>query len=124
VTSTSGIGFPATGPADLNRVHPEQLADQTQEASFQLALAEANGSSSVSPASTFSLDPSALNAADEAWVNFVAVSEQLQNPSLSLEKRNVLLSELEEKLRTFREQSGPLVQQVDNYFALRVPSKA
>ncbi len=71
------------------------------------------------PASPPSLDQTALNAADEAWVNFVAVSEQLQNPQLSQEKQNALLVDLAENLRTFRQQSGPLLQQVDDFFASR-----
>jgi hypothetical protein len=60
-----------------------------------------------------------LHAADEAWVNFVAISEQLQNPNLSQEKQNALLEGLAENLRSFRMQSGPLVEQVDKFFASR-----
>jgi hypothetical protein len=124
VSPTSAIGSPSSGSAaDLARVRSEEpFANQAQEASFKLALAGANvqpAPAAGAPASPPSLDQTALNAADEAWVNFVAVSEQLQNPQLSQEKQNALLVDLAENLRTFRQQSGPLLQQVDDFFASR-----
>ena len=117
---------PTSGAADLSAVHPDETG--REEASFRLALAKADAANARSEsglgAPTLSLDQSALHAADEAWVNFVAYSEQLQNPNLSQEKQNALLEGLVQNLRTFRNQSGPLVEQVDNFFASRQASSA
>jgi hypothetical protein len=121
MSSTSAINSTAE-PADLNAARAEETFSSQQATNFKLALAGANAVAAspvagARPAATLSLDQSALHAADEAWVNFVAISEQLQNPNLPQEKQKALLQRLAENLRAFRTQSGPLVEQVDNFFA-------
>ncbi len=120
MSSTSAIGSLSSGAADLAGSRTEDpFTNHPQEVSFKLALAGAAGGPG---SATLCLDQSALNAADEAWVNFVAISEQLQKPHLSQDKQNGLLADLADNLRTFREQSAPLLQQVDNFFASRQTS--
>lgn len=113
----TSINSAASRLADLADVNShDSSAMQVREARFIDALAEASDGAG---AQTLTLEPAALNAADEAWVNFVALSEQLQNPRLSQDRQNAIIAGLAENLKAFREQSGPLMMQVDQYLASR-----
>ena len=121
MNSTSSIGAPLPGAADLAGVRQEAPFDQSQEASFN-ALVGANAQ--VSPAAgsrspVLPLDLSALSAADEKWVNFVWFSQQLQNPGLTPDQQDTLLAGLQENLRTFQQQNEPIVRQVGDFFAAK-----
>jgi hypothetical protein len=61
------------------------------------------------------IDPQTLDAADDAWVRFLAISEQLRSPGLSAEKRDSLLGALAENWRAFKSQSEPIGRLVENY---------
>lgn len=69
----------------------------------------------------FVVDQHRLTAADDAWVGFLAKSEQLQNPKLSAEKKTELLNELADTWRSFRSQSEPIVRQIEDYIAGQAP---
>lgn len=94
-------------------------------AKFENALAHAPmGVSSIGDAdkphagsADFSMDPRTLTAADDAWVGFLAISERLQNPKLSVEQKDALLKDLTENWRSFRSQSEPIARQLDSYIA-------
>jgi hypothetical protein len=97
-------------------------------ARFEQALAQTpvggavlGGVDSQSPAAPsgagFPVAAGTLIAADDAWVEFLAVSEQLQNPRLQPEEKSQLLKGLTESWRSFINQSEPIVRQVEDYIA-------
>lgn len=73
---------------------------------------------------SFSMDPRALTAADDAWVRFLAISEQLQNPQLSDARKGSLLKDLTENWRSFQSQSEPIARQVEDYIASQAAGPA
>lgn len=70
--------------------------------------------SDPSGAPSFVLGQGALNAADDAWVNVVALTEELHKTDLSPEKRASLLNDLAQNWQIFQEQSGPILREVGN----------
>jgi hypothetical protein len=123
----------AVGPTSLMPVGSAAAArtDASNDAAeFERALAHAPSSSPapVSPSQhggsgptgsskDFTLDTNALTAADDAWVRFLAVSEQLQNPLLPAAAKDSLMKELTVNWRSFRSQSDPIIRQLDDYMA-------
>jgi hypothetical protein len=73
------------------------------------------------PGGGFPVAEGTLIAADDAWVEFLAVSEQLQNPQLPAEQKTQLLKGLTESWRSFVSQSEPIVRQVEDYIAREAP---
>lgn len=59
----------------------------------------------------------ALNAADDAWVNVVALTEELHRTDLSPGQRANLLGELAQNWQTFQQESGPILREVENLIA-------
>jgi hypothetical protein len=90
----------------------EQALAQTPVSGAALSAA-----GSLSPDTGFPVQAGTLTAADDAWVKFLAVSEQLQNPQLPPEEKSQLLKGLTESWRSFMSQSEPIVRQVEDYIA-------
>jgi hypothetical protein len=65
----------------------------------------ARGSSDRRP-----LHPRTLNAADDAWVEVLAVIEELREPRLSDERRQIILKSLAERWRSFLTRSEPIAR--------------
>jgi hypothetical protein len=65
----------------------------------------ARGSSDRRP-----LHPQTLNAADDAWVEVLAVIEELCEPRLSDERRQIILKSLAERWRSFLTRSEPIAR--------------
>jgi hypothetical protein len=123
----------AVGPASLMPVGTAAAAPTDaggDAAKFERALAHAPSNSPAPVSSTplggggqassskdFTPDTSALTAADDAWVRFLAVSEQLQNPSLPAAAKDSLVKQLAVSWRSFRSQSDPIIRQLDDYMA-------
>jgi hypothetical protein len=85
-------------------------------------VSEAERLSAAAPTGTgFAVPPHILRAADDAWVEFLAVSEQLQNPQLPPEEKSQLLKGLAESWRSFQSQSEPIVRQLEDYIAHEAP---
>jgi hypothetical protein len=59
--------------------------------------------------------PQALVAADDAWVEVVAIAEQLRDPALPQEKKPQLLKSLVENWRLFQDQSAPIARMLEEY---------
>ncbi len=76
-------------------------------------------SPAMTKAKGFRVDPHRLTAADDAWVGFLAISEQLQNPSLSAEQQEALLRDLADYWRSFLSQSEPIARQFGAYMVNR-----
>ena len=130
----------AIGPGSLLPIgvaaRPDANAEAVQAAKFENALAQAPSSSTAaanppqpeageqSSSAKLAIDTNALTAADDAWVRFLAVSEQLQNPLLPTAVKDSLLKDLTANWRSFRSQSEPIIRQLDDYVASRdaVPS--
>jgi hypothetical protein len=86
------------------------------------ALSETERLSGSAPSSSaFPVPAGTLIAADDAWVEFLAVSEQLQNPQLLPEEKDQLLKGLTERWRSFMSQSEPIVRQLEEYIAREAP---
>jgi hypothetical protein len=121
-------------PGQASPLGPGDEAQGTagSAAKFEQALAQTPVGSAVpgelaslSPATPssagFPLHAGTLIAADDAWVTFLAVSEQLQNPQLAPEVKSQLLKGLTESWRSFMNQSEPIVRQVEDYIAREAP---
>ncbi len=123
--SLSPIGAAAAIQPDANG----DTLQATNASRFEHALAQAPSSSAaplgprpegggqIGPFGDFSIDTNALTAADDAWVRFLAVSEQLQNPSLPAAVKDSLMKDLTANWRSFRNQSEPIIRQLDAYVA-------
>lgn len=61
------------------------------------------------------ITPQALNAADDAWVEVVALAEQLRDPELAQDKKPQLLKSLVENWRLFQDQSAPIARLLKEY---------
>jgi hypothetical protein len=122
------------GPGHSPRIGAEDEAagSTSSAAKFEEALAqapvggvtlsEAERLSLATPQSTsFPLPPQALIAADDAWVEFLATSERLQNPQLPPEEKSQLLKGLTESWRSFQSQSGTITSQLEDYIARETP---
>jgi hypothetical protein len=94
----------------------EQALAQTPGGAAALSEAERLSASGAS-SSAFPVPAGTLIAADDAWVEFLAVSEQLQNPQLLPEEKDQLLKGLTESWRSFMSQSEPIVRQLEDYIA-------
>jgi uncharacterized protein (DUF2267 family) len=93
--------------------HREDISS-VEAAAFEAALSNAK---TQADSDTFRPDRAALERADDAWVNMVALSEQLQKPGLSQEQQDAVFEMLSENLRVFREESKPLLEKVDGFIA-------
>jgi hypothetical protein len=122
------------GPASILTVgaaahaRPDASESALQAASFEHALAQAPTTfpsslpqpaalEQISASGNLVLDANALTAADDAWVRFLAISEQLQNPSLPAAAKASLMNELTLNWRSFRSQSEPIARQLEDYIA-------
>jgi hypothetical protein len=117
--SPLGGGDESQSIADSAVKFEEALA-QTPVAGARVSGTEMH-SSAVLPGGGFGVTPQALSAADDAWVEFLAVSEQLQNPQLLAEEKSQLLKGLAESWRSFQSQSEPIVRQLEDYIAQGTP---
>jgi hypothetical protein len=113
--STLGTGEEAQGTPGSAAKFEQALA---QTPVGHAAHGEAERLSPGTPSGTgFPVKAGTLTAADDAWVEFLALSEQLQNPQLLPEERSQLLRGLTESWRSFMSQSEPIVRQVEDYIA-------
>ena len=87
-------------------------------AGFEQALAHASNAAKASvPESAeagLQLPPQALTAADDAWVEVVAAAEELRDPALSAERRQMLLQSLAANWRSFQSQSEPISRMLES----------
>jgi hypothetical protein len=61
------------------------------------------------------LDPNILSAADDAWMEFLVISEELQTLQLSEKARGFLLEELIKIWRLFQSRTEQLNRQIEEY---------
>jgi hypothetical protein len=57
----------------------------------------------------------ALVAADDAWVEVVATAEELSNPELSPEAKQMLLKRIAEHWRMFQSHSEPITRMLEHF---------
>ena len=113
--SPLGAGDDAQGTAGSAAKFEQALA---QAPAGRAALGEVESLTPAAPSGAgFPVQAGTLIAADDAWVTFLAVSEQLQNPQLLPEEKSLLLKGLTASWRSFMSQSEPIVRQVEDYIA-------
>lgn len=118
MTTSQPLGPTSADFSDLATLRVSDTSSAQDEAKFQSIMKQSAGESAART-DGFDIDPNAINAADDSWVNVVAKVELLQNGNLEKEQREVLVREITENWRNFQSQSGSIVRQLESYISTK-----